>query len=119
MTQRSDPRARRLFGIARITYARHRERGSRGDHTIDQLAARVELGEDEIEELSARIDAQRQGAELLRRLASLPELEREALELVDLDGFTAKEAAISLGISAGALRVRLFRARTKLRKDAR
>jgi hypothetical protein len=36
---------------------------------------------DEIDDLGARIDAQRAGRELLSRLASLPELERSAIEL--------------------------------------
>jgi RNA polymerase sigma-70 factor (ECF subfamily) len=35
---------------------------------------------------------------------------------VDMTGLTPKEAATALRISPGALRVRLFRARHKLRK---
>jgi RNA polymerase sigma factor (sigma-70 family) len=106
-----------LYAIARAVYARHRERATRHEHTVSQLSRQVELDESDIEDLEARIDAERQSREVLSRCAELPELERHAIELVDLDGLRPKEAAASLGISAGVLRVRLFRARTKLRKD--
>lgn len=86
---------------------------------MNQLSHQVALDESDIEDLEARIDAQRQGHEVLKRCARLPKLERQALELVDLDGLTPKEAAASLEVSAGVLRIRLFRARTKLRKDTR
>jgi RNA polymerase sigma factor (sigma-70 family) len=108
-----------LYAIARAVYARHREQGTRQEKAVSQLSNRVELDESDIEELEARIDAQRESREVLRRCARLPELERHAIELVDLDGVTPKDAAASLGVSAGVLRVRLFRARTKLRKDMR
>ena len=72
-----------------------------------------------IEDLAERIDAERSGRDLLERLAELSEADREALELVDLAGLTPKEAAMALGVSPGALRVRLFRARARLRKEHR
>jgi RNA polymerase sigma factor (sigma-70 family) len=103
-----------LFGIARHVYARHCERTATGAVAIKELAGRRELGEDEIEELAARIDDQRAGRELLQRLQKLPELERTALELVEL---APREAARALEVSPAALRVRLFRARTRLRKE--
>jgi RNA polymerase sigma factor (sigma-70 family) len=108
-----------LYAIARAVYARHREQSARWELAVRQLSHHVELDESDIEDLEARIDAQRESREVLRRCAGLPELERNAIELVDLDGLTPKEAAASLGVSAGVLRVRLFRARTKLRKDVR
>ena len=52
------------------------------------LASRRPLGEDEIEELAARIDAERAGRELIAQLQGLPERERVALELVDLASLT-------------------------------
>jgi hypothetical protein len=54
----------------------------------------------ETNELLERIDAQREGRELLERCALLPALEREAVELVDLTGLQPKEAARVLGVSA-------------------
>ncbi|HJS94445.1 MAG TPA: sigma-70 family RNA polymerase sigma factor [Solirubrobacteraceae bacterium] len=104
-----------LFGIARHVYARHCQRTANGNHALAALAGHRELEEDEVEELAARIDDQLIGRALLARIDSLPELERAALELVDLDGLAPREAATALNISQSALRVRLFRARTRLR----
>lgn len=53
------------------------------------------LDGDEIEELAERIDTEREGAALMRRCAQLPAVERAAIELVDLEGLTPKEAALS------------------------
>jgi len=106
-----------LFGIARHVYARHCEHVSTGRAVTEGLAGRRELQEDEIEELASRIDDQRAGRDLLDRLGDLPELERAALELVDLAGLTPREAARALDASPATLRVRLFRARTRLRRQ--
>jgi RNA polymerase sigma-70 factor (ECF subfamily) len=75
------------------------------------------LADDEVEDLVEQIDAQRVGARLLERAARLSEVERAAVELVDLMGLAPKEAACVLGVSANVLRVRLFRARNRLRKE--
>jgi RNA polymerase sigma-70 factor (ECF subfamily) len=48
---------------------------------------------------------------VIELLARLHRVERAAVKLVDLAGRTLKKAALALGVSAGALRVRLFRAR--------
>ncbi len=106
-----------LYGIARHVYARHCERTVNGQHALIALAGHRELEDDEVEEVAARIDDQQTGRALLRRLGSLPELERAALELVDLAGLTPREAANTLHVSPTALRVRLFRARTRLRRE--
>jgi RNA polymerase sigma-70 factor (ECF subfamily) len=112
--RRGSPRAW-LFGIARHVYAHHCQRTAGGMDALAALAGHRELEDDEAEDLATRIDDQRAGRALLARMQSLPELERAALELVDLDGLAPREAAAALGISRGALRVRLFRARTRLR----
>jgi len=106
-----------LFGIARHVYARHCDQLATGRAAAAELAARRGLDDDEVDQLAARIDDQRGGRELLGRLMNLPELERTAVELVDLAGLTPREAARALEISPTALRVRLFRARTRLRKQ--
>jgi RNA polymerase sigma factor (sigma-70 family) len=105
-----------LFGIVRRVWAQHCERTARGREAITALAARRQLADDEIEEIAARIDAQKAARELLAGWEWLSEPEREAVELVDLTGLEPREAAAVLGVSAGALRVRLFRARKRLRK---
>lgn len=54
-------------------------------------------------------------AELLDTMAQLPELYSEALYLSYQLGFSVKEIADSLGISASAVKLRLMRARQMLR----
>lgn len=106
-----------LFGIAAHVFARHCEHSASGRRAAARLAGHRPLDVDEIEELAGRIDAERAGRELIERCAELPELERAAIELVDLSGLTPKEAAITLGISRVVLRKRLSRARARLRKE--
>jgi RNA polymerase sigma-70 factor (ECF subfamily) len=106
-----------LIAIARRVYADHLTEQATGADLIDQLGGRLVLAYDEVEDLAARIDAQRDGRELLARAGRLSDLEREAIELVDLMGLTPKDAARVLGVSPNALRVRLFRAHTRLRKE--
>lgn len=105
-----------LFGIARRVYAAHCEARSRQHERVARLAGRRELEPDQVGELLDRIDAEREGRGLIEALAALPEAERALVELVDLDGLTPKEAAKTLGLSAGAARMRLMRGRSRLRK---
>ena len=105
-----------LFGIVRRVWAQHCERAARGREAITALAGHRQLGDDEIEDIAMRIDAQRTARELLAGWGRLSELEQAAVELVDLAGLEPREAASVLGVSAGALRVRLFRARKRLGK---
>ena len=106
-----------LFGIAHHLYARHCAQAANGTHLVAELSGHRELDHDEIEELAGRIDDQRAGRELLARMSHLSELERSALELVDLAGLPPREAAAALNVSPGGLRVRLFRARNRLRRE--
>jgi RNA polymerase sigma factor (sigma-70 family) len=106
-----------LIAIGRRVYANHLADRAIGAALIDQLGGELVLAYDEVEDLAARIDAQRDGRELLERVARLSALEREAIELVDLMGMTPKDAARALGVSANVLRVRLFRAHQRLRKE--
>jgi RNA polymerase sigma factor (sigma-70 family) len=108
-----------LFAIAKRVYAKHCERTTRRQDAARRESGRQILDEDVTEQLAARIDAERAGRELLEALAGFSELDRQAIELVDLVGLTPKEAAAALGVSPGTLRVRLFRARAKLRKESR
>ncbi len=106
-----------LFGIARHVYVQHCEQTADGRDAVVALAGHRALGGDELEELASRIDAQRAAARLLARADRLSPVERGAFELVDLAGLTPREAAAALGISSGALRVRLARARKRLRHE--
>jgi RNA polymerase sigma-70 factor (ECF subfamily) len=106
-----------LFGIAAHVFARHCEQSAGGRDAVARLGGHRPLDEDEIEELAGRIDAEREGAALMQRYARLPAVERAAIELVDLEGLTPKEAALALGVSRVAFRQRLSRARSRLRKE--
>ncbi len=106
-----------LFGIAVHVFASHCAEAAGGRAAVARLAARRPLQADETEELTARIDAEREGRELIERCERLPEGERAAVELVDLAGLTPKEAAAALGVTHVVLRKRLSRARARLRKE--
>jgi RNA polymerase sigma factor (sigma-70 family) len=107
-----------VFGIAQRVYAAHCEAYSRQQARVQRLAGRRELDADQVGELLDRIDAERDGRALVSELGALPALDRAVVELVDIAGLHAKEAAGVLGLSAGAARMRLMRARARLRKAA-
>lgn len=106
-----------LFAIAHNVHAKHSEHDARRREAASRQAGQRLLDPDETEELEQRIDAAERGRAIRQTLAGLSPLDREAVELVDLAGLTPKEAAATLGVSSGGLRVRLSRARAKLRKE--
>ena len=106
-----------LFGIASHVFAQQCQQAAGDRDAVARLAGRRMLETDEIDELASRIDAERAGRALIARCAQLPELERTAVELVDLSGLTPKEAAAALGVPRGVLRARLCRARARLRNE--
>ena len=114
--KRGTPRAW-LFGIAGHVFAAHCAESANGREAARRLAGVSQLAGDEVDELAARIDAERVGRELIERCAELPQLERTAIELVDIAGLTPKEAASTLGVSSVLLRKRLSRARARVRKE--
>ncbi len=107
-----------VFGIARNVYAAYCQAHSQQQHKLLRLAGRRDLGPDQVEELLDRIDAQRAGRDLVTGLATLPERDRAVVELVDIAGLAPKEAAAALGLTPGAVRMRLMRTRAWLRKHA-
>lgn len=82
--------------------------------TADQVTARL-IDLVETSSPSAEITAVRR-AEIVDALASLDELSREALLLTTWDGLSGVDAARVLGITPGALRVRVHRARTTMKE---
>jgi RNA polymerase sigma factor (sigma-70 family) len=106
-----------VFGIARHVYASYCEAYSQQQHKMRRLAGRRELDTDQVEELLDRIDAERAGRDLVSGLASLPERDRAVVELVDIAGLAPKEVAAALGLAPGTMRMRLMRARARLRKE--
>lgn len=110
------PVAAWVFGIARRVYAGHCEKHAHQQDKQVRLAGRRELDSDQIAELLDRIDAEKAGRRLVTELTSMPALDRSIVELVDLAGLRAKDAATVLGLSPGAVRMRLMRARSRLRR---
>ena len=96
--RRGSDRAWRI-GIAVHVFAHHCEQSARGRQAVARLGDHRPLDGDEIEELAERIDAEREGVVLMLRFEQLPAGERAAIELVDLEGLTPKEAAVALGVS--------------------
>lgn len=98
-----------MLAIARnVAKQALRTRGRRitEEHRDDELLAAA-VGSSE-EAVLARHD-------LNAALQALPDDQREALWLMEVEGFTSAEAARITGASEGAIRVRVTRARQKLR----
>jgi RNA polymerase sigma-70 factor (ECF subfamily) len=97
-----------LYGVARRVLANHR----RGEHRRTQLADRLR------EELAARLplaDAPGAGTSLAVAFRSLSDGDRELLALQGWEGLAPAEIAAVLGCSHNAARIRLHRARRRLR----
>lgn len=71
-------------------------------------------GEPESEAAIARLDAERRMTSVLKAVSKLDRREREVIELCVWGELAPEEAAQALGISPGAVRTRLSRARRRL-----
>jgi RNA polymerase sigma-70 factor, ECF subfamily len=104
-----------LYGLAGNVTAGMRRQQQRVVDAERRLAGRALLDTDDYARVEERIDA----ASALRRayeaMQQLGERDRRLLELVAVDGLSIGEAAKVLGVTAVATRVRLLRARTRLR----
>jgi len=98
-----------LFGVARRVIANQR-RGER---------RRTALGQRLVESFDQAafdlLEPAPETNELARAFASLSESDRELLSLVAWEGLTREELAVALGTSRAAARLRLHRARRRLR----
>jgi RNA polymerase sigma-70 factor, ECF subfamily len=104
-----------LFGIARNVVAGERRRNAKELRMVARVRGRELVDDDDLAALHERIDRESAARALYRELSGLPAGERAVLELVALDGLSAGEAGRALGIGAVAARVRLHRARRRLR----
>ncbi|MFD9858132.1 RNA polymerase sigma factor [Streptomyces alboflavus] len=104
-----------LFGIGRNVVSAEYRRSARQAGLGARIAGRRLLDDDDIARLEEKLDAEQGGRRALELLADLPESERAVLELVAVDQLTVSEAAAALGTTQVAARVRLHRARRKLR----
>ncbi|GAA2790781.1 RNA polymerase sigma factor [Crossiella cryophila] len=111
---RGTPRAW-LFGIAATLIAAHGRSRGREARALQRVYGRRELSPEDHGELAGRIDAARSAELLQHAVDALSPAERELFLLVAMDGLSAAEAGSVLGIAPAAARMRLARARRKLR----
>jgi RNA polymerase sigma-70 factor (ECF subfamily) len=97
-----------LFTIVRRENARQYER-----KRLDMLD---DVDFDRVGATREEYDTSTEAFVLRRALAELPEEYREPLVLQVIGGYSTEEIANQLGIKAGAVMTRLFRARKKLRE---
>lgn len=96
-----------LVAVARNLWRNDRRRdGRRRRLAVGLPVAAAALPADEVAGTSQSV--------VLRAMAGLSEVDQEVLRLVVWEGFSAAQAGVVLGCSAGAVRVRLHRARTRL-----
>jgi RNA polymerase sigma-70 factor, ECF subfamily len=93
-----------LFGIAHRTWLEHLRRSRTGAVPAD------------LEEQAADGGDPAERVHLIRTLAGLGEIDREAIVLVDVVGLAPIEAAVVAGASPDTFRVRLHRARGRFKE---
>lgn len=106
-----------LLGIARNVCADVRRNPWRERAALGRLVGRALATDDDLARIESVIDATRNQAEISAAWGALNERDREILELVVLDELPAAEAAAVLGVNQAAMRMRLARAKRRLRAD--
>ncbi|WP_405109103.1 sigma-70 family RNA polymerase sigma factor [Micromonospora sp. NBC_01405] len=114
-----DPRRGRplawLLGIAHNTLRRFYRQREADRQVAVRFAGRRLLDADDIVRIEEQIDAEQRARRARGVLRELSTTDRELIELVDIAGLTPREAAHAMGLLPGTVRVRLFRARARLR----
>lgn len=106
-----------LYGIARVLVADDGRRRGRERAREKRLRGSALLDEEDAARMDARLDAAARARELYAAMDRLPAAERAVLELVALDELTVAEAAAAVGVRPVTARVRLHRARRRLRAE--
>ncbi|MFK4637178.1 RNA polymerase sigma factor [Paenarthrobacter histidinolovorans] len=102
-----------LYGIAhRVVADAERKAARRWRAQTRERSQRV-LEDDAISRLESQLDAEAMIRQCRALLEVLPKTERVLLELTALEGLSVADAALAVGISPGAARVRLHRTRKK------
>jgi RNA polymerase sigma factor (sigma-70 family) len=89
---------------------------------LNDLRDRAPAAEELVETLpgglsaAAVVEAREELRDLMERLRALPEPQRAALVMRELEGLSHEEIAAALGVSGGAARQAIFRARSALRE---
>jgi RNA polymerase sigma factor (sigma-70 family) len=106
-----------LYGIARTVVAADRRQVARQQTREERLRASALLDENDVTQIEARIEAAAKLRHLYEAMDRLAEKERAILELVAIDELSLTEAATAAGVRPVTARVRLHRARRKLRAE--
>jgi RNA polymerase sigma factor (sigma-70 family) len=118
--ERFDPRRGKavpwVLGVAANVTASEARRRAREREAAERLAGRRVLDEDDVARLERAMDAAALGPEVRAAIDALPAGERVALELVAMEDLTPDQAARALGLRPAAMRMRLARARRKVRR---
>jgi RNA polymerase sigma-70 factor, ECF subfamily len=101
-----------LFGVARNLLLKGASRGRSRHALVERLAGELRSAHPPY----ARVEDGRSSA-LRAALAALPERDREILMLTAWEGLTPKQIAAVVGTPVNIVRVRLHRARTRLKRD--
>jgi RNA polymerase sigma-70 factor (ECF subfamily) len=104
-----------ILGVMANLARDDRRRRAREQEALRRLAGQRQLDADDVSRLSEVIDAERSMDAVREILEVMPGVEREAFELVAFAGVRRDEAAAALGIEPAAFRMRLARARRRLR----
>lgn len=106
-----------LYGIAVVVVAEDRRQGARERAREERIRGSALLDEEETARIEGRIDAAARARRIYEAMDRLGEEERAVLELVAIDELTVAEAAAAVGVRPVTARVRLHRARRRLRAD--
>jgi RNA polymerase sigma factor (sigma-70 family) len=101
-----------LFGVARNLLLRGARRRRSHDASVGRLAA--ELRNAHLPHAQVEDD---RSESLRAALVGLPERQREVVMLTAWEGLTPKEIAVAIGTPVNLVRVRLHRARSKLKRE--
>lgn len=104
-----------LYGLAGNVAAGMRRRQARLIDAERRVAGRALLDANDHLRVEERIDAAAALRRTYRAMRRLPDADRRLLELITVDELSPAEAAEALGIGVVAARVRLLRARARLR----
>jgi RNA polymerase sigma-70 factor (ECF subfamily) len=101
-----------LFGVARNLLMKGASRHRSGSALVERLANELRS----TDPVHLPVEDERRGA-LRAVLAALPVRDREILTMTAWEGLTPKQIAVVMGTSANVVRVRLHRARTRLKRQ--
>lgn len=99
-----------LFGIARNLVRRFHRRGQAELEMCRRLGIQLDHDPDELARLETQIDAHTEAPGLSEALDTLPDTQRQALQLRVIDELDYREAAALMGTSEQNARIRVSRA---------